>query len=135
MSLRMQDFKCSTHGAFEVMLELSNKPEDADARWDAVRSHACPTCGEASPSIWTKAPGMNGFYRHVVTVAGHTHDAEDIERFLSPTSTPTPFYESPEFEGRFMDAYKRNEERAVAGTLPPVNTPEEVQAAVSAIKE
>lgn len=136
--LRMQDFKCATHGLFEETLVLD--PRDGDARFEAVRSHPCPQCGESAPGVWTKAPGLKGEGTWGMTIGGHTHSIDALDQKLEETRTQAPaFYERPDFGDRFMQAYKANEEKALAGTLEPDPeiAPEQVDqiAAAAGLKE
>lgn len=127
----MQDFKCATHGVFEELLTLDN--HDPDARWDAVRSHACPTCGEASPSVWIKAPGLAGIYEHGIVFGGRFHKESDLEEKLQKPSESTSYFDTREFEERAVSLLKKNDEREAAGTLPPAATPDQVQAVASSL--
>lgn len=129
--LRMQDFKCATHGIFEELLVIDMR--DSEARFDAVRSHACPQCGEASPGVWTKAPGIHGIYTHTVAFGGRVYEQGDLEERLAVTNTPTPFYEKPGFEERVERAFQKNLEKAVAGTLAPAASEEQVAQVAEAI--
>lgn len=125
----MQDFNCATHGVFEEML-------DVIPPYEPVTSYPCKECGESAPSIWTKAPGLAGVYRHTVTFGGHTHDEADIEARLGASdSTPPPFYETAEGEAQFAEIYKANLEREIAGTLPPQQSEAEVQAVAKVLEK
>jgi hypothetical protein len=115
--LRLQDFRCASHGNFEVMLNLD--PREGDKRFDAVRSHACPTCGEAAPGVWTKAPaGRMGDRVHVVDIGGRTMTRDSIEERLATTHTPTQFWNKPGFEGGLLDRVDKYTAKYYAGELP-----------------
>lgn len=141
--LRMQDYKCGRrcddsslkvrNGLFEILHDLNIHDDEARA---AIRSHPCPVCGESAPSVWLRSPGLAGIYRHTVTFAGHTYDEEFVEQQLCATSTPpVDYFDTAEGEAELVEIDKKNQALAAAGNLPPVQSDEHVQAAVSALKE
>lgn len=128
--LRLQDFHCATDGVFEQLLELD--PRDGDARFEKVRSHACPKCGESAPGI-IGAPRVQTTVT-AVEVGGRLYRRDDLEAMLEePSEKPKSFLDDPNFERDFLERTARFIKQDRAGELAPEATSMPDQVATSAL--
>jgi hypothetical protein len=131
LMLRIQDFHCGCGRRFEKVIDVDTSK--CVGNFDAVRSENCPSCGELAPAK-IGAPKVSTTVS-AVEMGGRLYRRDDIEEKLAEDTKKPSYFDSPEFEARFSEAYKRNEEKAIAGTLPPAYTEAEVQAVAKEIKE
>lgn len=116
--LRLPDFRCPTHGIFEVLMDIDMKAPDYREK---LREHACPVCGAASVGVYTKAPSMQpNSGEHAVEFGGRTFRRDDVEEFLDAPPTQEPSAEETERKReKLLDRFSRVAYQEMHGTLAP----------------